>query len=181
MEKTIDKVSWMAKWRIDKFKDQKGTVAEALKCGLPIEKAIDQFNEEFCGTEKFNTNIALNEGLQELIDLICGLGSPTKWDSTNAKLGVGDSNASEAASQTGLQAQTNKTYKQMDANYPQRSGQTAEWRATFGGADANYAWEEYTVVNAANDAGKNLNRKTASKGTKSSGETWVLSLQITLS
>jgi hypothetical protein len=69
----------------------------------------------------------------------------------------------------------------MDATYPQRSNQTAEWRATFGSSDANYAWEEYTVVNAASDTGKNLNRKTASKGTKASGESWVLSLQITFS
>jgi hypothetical protein len=69
----------------------------------------------------------------------------------------------------------------MDATYPQRSNQTAEWRATFGSSDANYAWEEYTVVNAASDTGKNLNRKCSSKGTKASGETWTLSLQITFS
>jgi hypothetical protein len=80
-----------------------------------------------------------------------------------------------------LQAASNKTFKAMDATYPQRSGQTAEWRATFGSSEANYAWEEYTVVNASDDSGVNLNRKIASKGTKSSGETWVLSLQITFS
>jgi hypothetical protein len=153
MEKSIDKIGWMAKWRIDTF---------------------------IC-TEKFDANLALNEGLQELIDLICGLGTPTKWDSGNARLGVGDSNTAAADSQTGLQAETNKTYKAMDASYPQRSSQTVEWRATFGSSEANYAWEEYTVVNAATDAGKNLNRKVACKGTKVSGETWMLSLQITFS
>jgi uncharacterized cupin superfamily protein len=94
---------------------------------------------------------------------------------------VGDSNAQETASQTGLQASTNKTFKAMDTSYPQRSNQTAEWRATFGASDANYAWEEYTVVNAADDSGKNLNRKTSSKGTKAQGESWTLSLQITFS
>jgi hypothetical protein len=109
------------------------------------------------------------------------LGTPTKWDSTNARLGVGDSNTAAAATQTGLQAETNKTYKAMDANYLQRSNQTVEWRATFGSSDANYAWEEFTVVNAADDSEKNLNRKVASKGTKASGETWTLSLQITFS
>jgi hypothetical protein len=69
----------------------------------------------------------------------------------------------------------------MDATYPQRTNQMCDWLATFGSADANYAWEEYTVVNAADDTGKNLNRKIASKGTKTSGETWTLSLQITFS
>ena len=181
MKKANDKVCWKTKWRIDKFKDPTDEVARALQTGMPVEQAVSLYGEAFICTEEFEANIALNEGLQELIDVICGLGTPTKWDNANARLGVGDSNAAESASQTALQAATNKTFKAMDSGYPQRSGQTAEWRATFGSADANFAWEEYTVVNAADDSGKNLNRKTASKGTKSSGETWTLSLQITFS
>jgi len=181
MEKTIDKVSWKAKWRIDKFKDLTDEIAKALQAGMPVQEAISLYAKAFVCTEEFDANIALNEGLQELIDIICGLGTPTKWDNSNARLGVGDSNTAESATQTGLQAATNKTFKAMDATYPQRSNQTAEWRATFGSTDANYAWEEYTVVNAASDTGKNLNRKVSSKGTKASGETWVLSLQITFS
>ena len=181
MEKTIDKIGWKAKWRIDKFNDPTDQIARKMQAGIPAEEAISKYGGAFIGTEKFDANIALNEGLQELIDLICGLGTPTKWDSSNARLGVGDSNTAEAATQTGLQAATNKTYKAMDANYPARTNQTAEWRTTFGSSDANYAWEEYTVVNAASDTGKNLNRKTASKGTKASGESWVLSLSITFS
>ena len=181
MEKTTDKVCWKAKWRIDKFRDPENEITEAMQAGMPINEAMQLFGEAYVGREEIENNIALNEGLQELIDIICGLGTATKWDNSNARLGVGDSNAAESSSQTGLQASTNKTFKAMDTGYPQRTNQTAEWRATFGSADANYAWEEYTVVNAANDTGKNLNRKTASKGTKASGESWVLSLQITFS
>ena len=182
MEKAIDKIGWKAKWRIDKFKDPHDEIASALQAGMPITTALRTYAEAFICTEEFEANVALNEGLQELIDIICGLpGPPTKWDNSNARLGVGDSNTAENATQTGLQAATNKTYKAMDTSYPARTNQTAEWRATFGTSDANYAWEEYTVVNGANDAGKNLNRKTSSKGTKASGETWTLSLQITFS
>ena len=181
MEKTMDKIGWKAKWRIDKFKDPEGEIAMVLQSGMSMAEAISLYGKAFICTEEFEANIALNEGLQELIDIICGIGTPTKWDNTNARLGVGDSNAAESATQTGLQAATNKTYKAMDATYPQRSNQTAEWRATFGSAEANYAWEEYTVVNASSDTGKNLNRKISSKGTKASGETWTLSLQITFS
>jgi hypothetical protein len=181
LEKTNDKIAWKAKWRIDKFQDLTGEVSKALQAGLTTEEVQSRFGEAFVCTEKFDTNIALNEGLQELIDVICGLGTPTKWDASNARLGVGDSNTAESATQTGLQAATNKTFKAMDTNYPARTNQTVEWRATFGSGDANYAWEEYTIVNAATDEGKNLNRKTASKGTKASGETWTLSLQITFS
>jgi uncharacterized cupin superfamily protein len=181
MEKTADKIGWKTHWRIDKFRDPDDKIAKALQGGMPTAEALQLFKDAFVGNEEWDANVALNEGLQELIDIICGLGTPTKWDNTNARLGVGDSNTAEAATQTGLQAATNKTYKAMDASYPQRSNQTAEWRATFGTSDANYAWEEYTVVNAASDSGKNLNRKISSKGTKASGETWTLSLQITFS
>ncbi len=181
MNKTHDKISWNAQWRIDKFQDPTGQVARELQRGLPRELAQSRYGEAFIGSEEFDCNLALNEGLAELIDLICGLGTPTPWDHSNARLGVGDSNSEAAATQTGLQAETNKTFKSMDSNYPQRSNQTVEWRATFGSNEANYPWEEYTVVNAADDTGKNLNRKVASKGTKAAGETWTLSLQITFS
>lgn len=181
MEKAMDKIGWKARWRIDKFRDPDAKIAKGLQAGMPVQEAISRYAQAFICTEAFQANIALNEGLQELIDIICGLETPTKWDNSNARLGVGDSNVAEDASQAGLQAASNKTFKAMDATYPQRSGQTAEWRATFGIDEANFAWEEYTVVNAADDTGKNLNRKVTSKGTKSSGETWTLSLQITFS
>src|SRR3990170_3596910 len=179
MEKTIDKLGWKAKWRIHKFSDVDDKIASALHGGLATTEALWLYKEAFLSAEEWDANIALNEGLQELIDIICGIGTPAAWSNTNARLGVGDSNVAEAATQTGLQAATNKTFKAMEAPYPQRSGQSAEWRATFGSGDANFAWEEYTVVNSADDSGKNLNRKTSSKGTKASGESWVLSLQIT--
>lgn len=181
MEVAKEKIGWKAHWRIDKFRDPEGKIAQALHGGLAVFNAQQMFRNAYLGCEEWDANVALNEGLQELIDIVCGLGTPIKWDSSNARLGVGDSNAAENASQTGLQAATNKMFKTMDTTYPQRSGQTAEWRATFGGAEANFAWEEYTVVNAASDTGKNLNRKIASKGTKASGESWTLSLQITFS
>ena len=176
----MEKISWRSEWRIDRFHDPSGLIAKALQSGLSLEEATQQWKNEHLGGEVFEANVALNEGLQELIDIICGLGSPTEWDNTNARLGVGDSNAAEDAAQTGLQG-SNKSFKAMDATYPQRSNQTAEWRATFGSAEGNHGWREFTVVNAADDSGKNLNRKTTDKGTKTSGETWTLSLKITFS
>jgi hypothetical protein len=175
-----DKVSWRSVWRIAKFKDAYGVIEDMLRKGAAVEDVMRSFPEAFIGIDEFEGNVALNEGLQLLIDLIAGTGTGTKWDNTNARLGVGDSNAAESADQTGLQG-TNKTFKAMDTGYPTRTNQTCEWRATFGPNDANYHWYEYTVVNAADDTGQNLNRKVADKGTKSIGETWTLSLQITFS
>lgn len=155
MQKPQEKIGWSTTWKIDKFHDPADKIAQALQAGLTLHDAETNYAGNFIGTETFHSNLALNEGLGELIDLICGLGSPTKWDNTHAYLGVGDSNTASEATQTGLQASTNKTFKPMDTNYPQRSNQTVEWRATFGSIDANYAWEEYTVVNASDDSGKN--------------------------
>lgn len=172
-------LSWTAQWQISKFRDPDNKIAEFMQNGGTLEEALKFFGNNFVTSEKWTGNLGLQEGRQELIDIICGLSSPTKWDNSNARIGVGDSNAAVADTQTGLQAASNKTWKAMDDTYPQRSAQTAEWRSTFGSDDGNHAWEEYTVVNAANDTGKNLNRSIASKGTKTSGETWTLSLKIT--
>ncbi|MBI2801243.1 MAG: hypothetical protein HYX63_13360 [Gammaproteobacteria bacterium] len=125
-------------------------------------------------------NLLLNEGIAELWDLVINAGTPTKFDNANARLGVGDSSATEAATQTDLQAATNKTYKAMAASYPQRAAQTVTWRAVFASADANYAWNEFTVDNGGTPL-KNLNRKASVQGTKASGQTWTLDLAITLS
>jgi hypothetical protein len=168
-------------WTIYKWGKIPHEITGYLQQGLSIEDAARMLGVQMPPIVHIHGNLGLNEGLGELIDIICGLGTPTKWDNGHAYLGVGDSNTGESASQTGLQAATNKTWKAMDGGYPSRSNQTAEWRATFGSSDANYAWEEYTVVNTADDSGKNLNRKCSSKGTKTSGETWTLSLKITFS
>jgi len=128
----------------------------------------------------FEGNILLNEGIDELEKLACGL-SATAYSNANARLGVGDSDTAENANQTGLQAATNKTWKGMDTGYPTVSSQVMTFKSTFGSGDANYAWKEFTVVNASDDSGKNLNRKVSNQGTKASGQTWTLTLTITLS
>ncbi len=124
-------------------------------------------------------NIGLNEGIAELLDLACGLGTPTAYNNANARVGVGDSTTAEAATQTGLLG-TNTAFKAMDATYPSRSAQTVSFRGTFGGTEANFAWQEFTVDNGATP-NKNLVRKVSAQGTKTSGQTWELTIQITMS
>lgn len=126
-------------------------------------------------------NMLLNEGINMLWTLVCS-SSGTKFDNANAYLGVGDSSAAESATQTGLQATTNKYYKAVDASYPTYgTSQKATWRATFSGSEANFAWQEFTVANGNSDAAVNLNRKVSNQGTKISGQVWELTLEISLS
>ena len=92
-----------------------------------------------------------------------------------------DSDTAAAATQTGLQAATNKAYAAMAATYPQVSNQTMTFRAVFTELVANYDWREMTVANGNSDSAKNLNRKVSSQGTKASGQIWTLDLAITFS
>ncbi len=127
----------------------------------------------------FHGNLMLNEGINELFTLICSA-SGTKYDNTNAQTGVGDSTAAEAATQTDLQG-ANKTYKGMVAGFPTYgTGQKATWKSEYGGADANYAWQEFIVRNGAT-ALKDILRKVSAQGTKTSGQIWELSVELTLS
>lgn len=171
-------IKMSTKWRIYKYRDPDGSVEKALKAGADPMEPMPGVKPY--AVEEVEGNLALNEGLQYLIDAICGIeASPTMWDSANARVGVGNSNVAASATQTDLQG-ASKAYASMDGGYPQRTNQTAKWKGTFGTGDANFAWEEWIVDNGAT-SGKTLNRKVASKGTKSSGETWSLEAQITFS
>jgi len=125
-------------------------------------------------------NCLLNAGIDEMWDLITGAvsGAGHIFDNAAAQIGVGDSSTAADASQTDLQAATNKTYKGMEASYPTSTAQKATFKSSFGSSDANYAWNEWVVKQST--SGICLNRKVDSLGTKASG-TWTLEVEITLS
>lgn len=170
-----DRAFYKTRWQIRRFADDAAFArdeATEVVGGdgelLPAESIIDG-------------NILLAEGIGEVWDLVCGLGSPIAFSNANAYIGVGDSTTAESASQTGLQAASNKTWKAMAATYPQRTSQTVTWRAVFASGDANYAWNEFTITNASSDTGTNLNRKTSTQGTKAAGQSWTIDISITIS
>lgn len=104
----------------------------------------------------------------------------TAFNNANSYIGVGDSATAFAAAQTDLQAAANKLRKAMDATYPTLAANVMTFRATFGTADANFAWAEWGVFNAA-AAGTMMNRKVEALGTKTNTQTWQLTATITLS
>ncbi|MBI2764857.1 MAG: hypothetical protein HYX53_02970 [Chloroflexi bacterium] len=114
-----------------------------------------------------------------IADAILGGSSYTKFSSANAHIGVGDSATAFASSQTDLQAATNKLRKPMDATYPQRSANVITWRATFGTAEANFAWNERGIFNALSGS-QMLSRKVVSLGTKTSSASWQLTCTDTV-
>lgn len=107
------------------------------------------------------------------------IGQPAgPFDNANAHIAVGDSNTAFAAAQTDLQG-ANKVRKPMEAGYPLRVGAANTFRAVFDTADANFAWSEWGVANAA-DGGTMFNRKVESLGTKANTQTWILSVTLTV-
>ena len=114
-----------------------------------------------------------------LASLAVGAGG-TAFNNANSYIGVGDSTTAYAFTQTDLQAATNKFRKAMDATYPQVAANVHTFRATFGTAEANFAWQEWGVFNASS-AGTMMNRKVESLGTKTSSQSWQFTVTITLS
>jgi hypothetical protein len=168
------------KWIIHKFRDPDGEVAALLKRGADVGKVMGLYPDRFIVEEQAEGNCLLNEGIQYFEDIIAGIvGSPTLWDNTNARVGVGNSDTAADPAQTDLLG-ASKAYAGMDATYPSRSGQALSWRGTFGDGVAEFAWEEFVVDNGS-VSGKTLNRKVTSKGTKGSGEAWSLTVEITFS
>jgi len=166
-------------WIIHKFRDPDGDVAALLKKGASINEVTRLYPDRFIAEERFEGNCLLNEGIQYLEDIITGIvGSPVLWDSTNARVGVGNDVTTADPAQTDLIG--TKAYASMDATYPSRSGQKLSWRGTFGDGVAQFDWEEFVVDNGA-VSGKTLNRKVTSKGTKGAGEAWTLTVEITFS
>lgn len=114
-------------------------------------------------------------------DYLAGLttGSGTPFNNANAYIGVGDSSTAFAAGQTDLQASTNKLRKGMDASYPTVTTNAMTFKATFSTSEANFAWNEWGIFNAAS-GGTMMQRKVESLGTKTSAMTWTVEFTINL-
>ena len=125
-------------------------------------------------------NCLLNSGINLMWALITASDTTNIFNNTNAEIGVGDSSTAANATQTDLQAVTNKLNKGMEASFPTAPpvSQKATFKSSFGAAEANFAWQEWVVREKQTDVC--LNRKVESLGTKSTG-TWTLEVDITLS
>lgn len=166
--------------RIGKFSDPDGRVEALSKAGMPLATLREHFPERFIAQEEHEGNILVNVGIQGMWKLACGLsGSPGAWSNANAKIRIGT--GSGGANATDTQATfTAGVDIAMDPAYPSLSGQTIAFHVTAGSGVANIAWNEYGVINS-DGTPVLLNRFVVSKGTKASGETWTLEIDVSLS
>lgn len=150
---------------------------------VDIEREAALRGGDGLGILQWSGNVLLNEAWDgHAVELLMGTGSPTAFNNANARIGVGDSSTAASATQTDLQAASNKTYKAMDASYPAKGGATTrriDWRATFASGDANYQWLEVIVDNGASALVTFFrNVPGGGLGTKVAGTSWQLTASV---
>jgi len=175
-----EQLSHFSVLRVSKFHDPDGRIAAASQAGASSEELRKMFPDAFKGQEKHEGNILVNVGIQGMWKLCCSLSSPPgAWSAANAKVRTGTGSGSAVPGDTQATF-TSPVDKAMDGSYPLLSGQQIQFKGTYGSGDANQAWNEFGVINS-DGTPVLLNRYVSAKGTKSSGETWTLEIDITLS
>lgn len=154
---------WRVTWEVRKWLDD----AKRLAGFEPYEVITE------------TQNIILDTGANEMLKLITGTGG-TAYSAANAYLYVGSDNSPENAAQTGILATgSNRAFAAVDAGYPTVTGRQMVYQATFGNNDANFAWNEASIVNGTGVNAVSMNRKVSSFGTKTQGS-WSLRITVSL-
>jgi hypothetical protein len=117
-----------------------------------------------------------NAGATHIASLITGAGAA--FNNANARIGVGNGAGAFAAGQTDLLGGS-AVRKAQEPTYPLLAANVATYRSLFTTAEANFAWEEWGLFNAA-AAGVMLSRKVENLGTKTSAQSWQLTISITV-
>lgn len=156
-----ESLAWACRWSIAKWSREADHAA-----GAPPDEVVDHAG-----------NLVVTTGRSLLLNLLQGNGG-TVFDATNAYIGVGDSATAAAIGQTNLVAATNKLRK-LVKQPPTVVGNVATWVVDFTSGEANFAWQEWALFNAAS-AGTMLNRAVQSNGTKTVGALWTMTVTIAL-
>lgn len=158
--------NWHVAWICDKWHR-----SEDHDAGLPADERV-------VATE----NLLVTGGINLMLLHLIGDTNIVGYTSGSANIKVGNSTQAAASGDTDIVGGSNAEAG-MDAGYPTVVLTTATWRSTFGSSAANFAWEEVAVKNASGAVSNSvriLNRRVQSFGTKVSGATWTMTLQITI-
>lgn len=193
-----DDIKWFPRIQVSKWNPE--TVAAATK-EFGHEPGFDELMQ-FTGYTPDGMAFAegnelTTAGLHAITGLLIGAGGQA-FNAANAIIGVGATNTAFATNQTALAGNGNAStawYQGADnpSGLPSRSNGAISASATFGGSDANFAWNEWcwatgtgtitpahTLANVTAGTEVMWNRKVASLGTKASGAQWTLSATVTL-
>lgn len=188
---TQETVKWQAALRIDRY-DEEAVARAARDTGavVPTPEDFARLGIKPYETSEVKNNLLTTAGLTRLTALLTG-GAGQALTNTACRIGVGNGAGTAAVGDTDLSAAAlaaNRWFQVMDATYPTVSAGTITFRSTFGGADGNFAWNEWgidvvaTTASSAIVAALLFNHKTAiAQGTKASGQQWVSTASISIS
>lgn len=161
---TSSTVKWGCKIRVDKFHGD--------DLAAPYESRV------------MDGNLLMYKGASMMWGSLIGEATTDPFDNTNAAIGVGDSDTASLPTMTDLQG-SNKKLVGMDTGFPEwvddsdSSAASAIWQATFTTTDANFEWKEIGLFNATS-SGDMLQRRVGGWGTKTSSDTWTVTIVLTL-
>lgn len=167
-------IRWRAQWTVDKYHgDIAGIDVTAPDAPTPYESVEEE------------GNLLMYGGASALWDLLIGAGTVSAYNATNAHIGVGDDTTAASATQTDLQASSNKVRAAQTTSFPAHTDGTTSaaasitFKSQFTTGEANFTWNEWAVFNSST-SGRMLNRKVSSLGTKTSADTWNFTVTFTL-
>lgn len=195
------------------FKGDSGRMAEAAQVGIGVRAADGltwhcrtQIAKRWLTDDAFGRaghvehldldgNTVLNGGVATIWQRIITKNPSTSstgaqlqaFSSGVAKIGLGASTATAAATQTDLQTTGTKTYITCTTGYPKlwnvtsSSGRMAQFAFALTSSQANYAINEWGVFNSTSANKRMLNRKVQALGTKTSAQTWTGTITLSIS
>jgi hypothetical protein len=167
-----------ATWKVERWNKIEDDIPSSILRSNPNRYGKPEIDE-------FGPNKVVNVGLNHFLDCISGRFLDSGWAASsmyfanwNAAIGAGDSSVAEDASQTDLQAASNKTRVHLNSGSPSlASGQQWTAAADFGNGIAVYDHNEVGFFNAVS-GGKMACRKVVNAGTKGAIGTWTWSLVL---
>ncbi|MEV6258094.1 hypothetical protein AB0L97_33050 [Nocardia sp. NPDC051911] len=190
----LDGATWHAHATIYKFHPDKAIAAVERFGHEPTLAELLGGGWEPDEITEVDGNLLTTVGLTRLTSLFTGAGG-TAFDNTHGFIGVGTSTTAALVGDTALGSNgtSNAWYRPLDASYPTTSGGAISANCTFGGSDANFAWNEWgsgisnstspTPANAIASVGTSpilVNHKIQTMGTKASPAIWGVLATITI-
>lgn len=186
------------KWRVDRWDEEQtkwairqlGIIVPASPGGVhgvTVDAVVfHKLKVKPYSTTFVDGNLITNAGWTRLMNLLTNQGGTQALTATAVRLGVGDSNTTETYTDTALNATTNKLYQPV-SGAGSLGTRTLAFSATFGTADANWAWNEFgldvgtpTVTASTTVNALFFNHKAGiAQGTKASGQTWTATATLT--
>jgi hypothetical protein len=194
LARALDRGSHHTLFRVEKWDDdQIAWTRRRLDLPVPApEPAAHEFAlvhvTPFEVYEKENCNEVLDAGWVLMMNGIAG-SAVTKYSSSAAQIGGGTSSAALAYTQTDLQAATGASSRQWELVSGSPTVGTSHaaglaFAASFPTTDGNFSWQEFGVdQGAAGGTGTAVvtmfNRGLATPGTKTSSQTWTVTMTTT--